>query len=229
MFFDRYAAGTVLAQKLRQYKNRDVVLYALPNGGVPVGYEVSRALNLPLDIVIVQKIGHPFSRESSICAVSEDGQSVNDKFGLCGLDESWLNYEISEKIAEAQRLRGIYMRGEPAVSAENKIAIIIDDGITTDISLRAAIQTIQDQWPEQIVIATPTVPREIVRDLRLLVDAVVVGHDETEYLGKLNSYYVDNSEVTDEDVTMLLADANRRFISSLTQRLEPIKNFIHSR
>ncbi len=228
MFFDRYAAGAVLAQKLRQYQNRDVVLYALPSGGVPVGYEISRALNLPLNVVIVQKICHPISREYGICAVSEDGQSVKDECGLCGLEESWLNYEISEKLAEAQRRRGIYKRGEPFVSAENKIAIIIDDGVTTGITLKAAIMTIQDQWPEQIVIATPVAPHEVVQDLRLLVDAVIVGQDDTEYLGTVNSYYVDNSEVTDEDVTALLTDANRRFISSLTVRLELTKDFIHS-
>jgi putative phosphoribosyl transferase len=229
MFFDRYAAGTTLAQKLRQYKNRDVVIYALPTGGVPVGYEVSRALNLPLDILIVQKIGHPISREYGICAVSEDGQSVKDECGLCGLDESWLNFEIAEKIVEAERRRYVYKRDEPSVSAENKIAIIIDDGITTGLTIRAAIQTVQDQWPEQIIVATPAAPHEVVRDLRQLVDGVIIGFDDREYRGTVNSYYVDNSEVTDEDVTALLADANRRFINNLREGVEPARSYVHSR
>src|SRR3990167_6375570 len=94
MFFDRRAAGARLAQKLNQYRGENAVLFALPKGGVPVGFEVAKALRLPLDILIVQKICHPMSQDYGICAIAETGETVCYESGLCGLDGSWLNYEM---------------------------------------------------------------------------------------------------------------------------------------
>jgi putative phosphoribosyl transferase len=206
MFFDRHAAGIKLAQQLSEYKNQDVVLYALPKGGVPVAYEVAKALHLPLDIVIVQKICHPISREYGICAIAETGETVCYESGLCGLDGSWLNFQMYMKQQEAKRQRALYKLNQPSKSAENKIAIIIDDGISTGISIKAAIQAILSEWPEKIIVAAPVAPHETVRELADLVDQVVVLNDDREYRGDTSSYYVDFMPVTDAEVIAQLEE-----------------------
>ena len=225
MFFDRHMAGELLAKKLTRFKHHDAVLYALPKGGVPVGYEVSKALGLPLDFLSVQKIGHPMNPEYGICSVSEAGNIVCDESGICGLDRSWLANEILIKEEEAHRRRVLYKRDEPSVSAENKIAIIIDDGIATGITMRAAVQAIQDQWPEKIIIATPVMPHELINDFRKLADAVITLVDDREYLGTVDAYYSDFSDVTDFEVTSLLAKANHHFVTSLPQMSESVLHY----
>ena len=226
MFFDRHEAGASLAKKLRQYRNRNVVLYALPKGGVPVGYEIAKALNVPLDLLIVQKIGHPISRDYGICAVTEDGDRIEDECGLCGLSDEWLNTEISRKLQEAARQRFIYKNNQPAVSAEDKIAIIVDDGMATGITIRAAVQAIAKEWPEQIVVATPVGPHDVIKELKSSVDAVIVELDDREFLGTVDSYYENYAEVTDLQVVSLLAAANQRFINNNLSHVDRSRNLI---
>jgi putative phosphoribosyl transferase len=217
MFFDRHAAGIKLAQELREFKNREVVLYALPKGGVPVAYEVAKALQLPMDIIIVQKICHPISRDYGICAIAETGETVCYETGLCGLDGSWLNYEMYMKQEEAKRQRALYKLNQPSQSAENKIAVLIDDGISTGITMKAAIQALQDQWPEKIIIATPVAPHETVRELSALVDTVVVLNDDREYRGDTSSYYVDFKDISDQEIVSLLNHAKQYPLNRMFQ------------
>lgn len=226
MFFDRYAAGAQLAQKLRPYTTKNTILYALPKGGVPVGYEVARELNLPLDLLIVQKIVHPISQNYGICAVAEGGELVRDECGLCGLSEEWLNYELKAKLIEADRRRDFYKQGAPSVSAEDKVAIIIDDGIETGITMKAAVMSIQNQWPDKIIVASPVAAHDVARELRGVADKVIVSLDDQQFKGKVSSYYVDYHEVTDLDVVALLADANRRFIQSYEQQPHQLKSLL---
>jgi putative phosphoribosyl transferase len=215
MFFDRHAAGTRLAKELVQYKRDGVVLYALPKGGVLVGYEVAKALELPLDIVIVQKICHPVSQDYGICAIAETGETVCYDSGLCGLETSWLNYEMYLKQTETKRQREIYKNNRPSVSAENKIAILVDDGVSTGISMKAAIQSILEQWPERIIVATPVAPHDVILELSALVDKVVVVNDDQNYRGTTAAYYMDFPEITDKEVVALLAESSRRPSQSL--------------
>lgn len=217
MFFDRHMAGKILAKKLTRFMHQDSIIYALPKGGVPVGYEVSEALGLPLDFLTVQKIGHPTNREYGICSVSEFGNIICDESGICGLDRNWLSSEILAKEEEAVRRRRLYKRGEPSVSAENKIAIIVDDGITTGITMRAAVEAIQDQWPEKIIIATPVMPHELMQEFRMLADMVVTVIDDREFLGMVDAYYTDYTDVSDQEVVSLLAKANRNFVTNLAK------------
>ncbi|OGG65512.1 hypothetical protein A3I99_04640 [Candidatus Kaiserbacteria bacterium RIFCSPLOWO2_02_FULL_45_11b] len=230
MFFDRRAAGARLAQKLNQYRGENAVLFALPKGGVPVGFEVAKALGLPLDILIVQKICHPMSQDYGICAIAETGETVCYESGLCGLDGSWLNYEMYLKQVEAQRRREVYKKNEPSLSAENKIAIIVDDGIATGITMKAAIQALQEQWPDKIVVASPVAPHDIARELTALVDSVVVVNDDREYRGTTASYYMDYSEISDQEVVSLLSESSHRFVRQV-YNLPTARNFIpiHSR
>ena len=215
MFFDRHAAGARLAKELIQYKGGDVVLYALSKGGVPVGYEVAKALNLPLDIVIVQKICHPVSQDYGICAIAETGETVCYDSGLCGLDSSWLDYEMYLKQKEAKRQREIYKGNLPSLSAENKIAIIIDDGIATGITMKAAIQSVLNQWPDKLVISTPVAPHDVTLELTALVDSVVVVNDDRDYRGTTGAYYMDFPEISDREVVSLLTESGRRSMHHL--------------
>ena len=210
MFFDRHSAGISLAQKLKEYKNRNVVVYALTKGGVPVGYEVARFLGVPLDMVIVQKIGHPVSPEYGICAVAEGGELVKDDCGLCGLDESWVNYEIALKKEEIKRQRYMYKRNVPSISAEEKIAILVDDGLSTGITMKAAVHAISSDWPAEIVVAVPVGPHDVIEDLRSMVDRVVVENEDRTFQGALRGYYFDYTSVTDQDVVALLKQAEQR-------------------
>jgi predicted phosphoribosyltransferase len=215
MFFDRHAAGTRLAKELVQYKRDDVVLYALPKGGVPVGYEVAKALDLPLDIVIVQKICHPVSQDYGICAIAETGETVCYDSGLCGLEPSWLNYEMYLKQIETKRQREIYKNNRPSLSAENKIAILVDDGVSTGISMKAAIQSILEQWPEKIVVATPVAPHDVILELSALVDKVIVVNNDQNYRGTTSAYYMDFPEISDQEIIMLLAESGQRTVQPL--------------
>lgn len=224
MFFDRHEAGKSLAMKLRQYKNRNVVLYALPKGGVPVAYEVAKALDLPLDIVIANKINHPVSDEYGICAVNEYGWQVKDECGLCGLDTEWFEYKVQQELLEAGRQRLVYKHGQESLSAENKIAIIVDDGIATGLTVKAAVQTIADQWPEEIIIATPVAPRNVVSDLKTVADTVIVDLADPQYRGKVSFYYHDFKEVSDNEVVRLLTLANQRAITGLPY-IQTIHNY----
>jgi putative phosphoribosyl transferase len=215
MFFDRHMAGKVLAKKLARYKHQDGIIYALPKGGVPVGYEVSKALGLPLDFMTVQKIGHPTNREYGICSVSEAGNIVCDECGTYGIDRDWLSNEISIKGVEAVRRRYVYKRGEASVSAENKIAIIVDDGVATGLTMKAAVEAMQEQWPEKIIIAAPVIPHELMAEFRAMADMVVTVVADRQYLGTVDAYYSDFSAVTDQEVVSLLASANHDFVANL--------------
>jgi predicted phosphoribosyltransferase len=210
MFFDRHAAGARLAKELGEYRGTDAVVYALPKGGVPVGYEVAKALGLPLDIVIVQKICHPVSQDYGICAIAETGETVCYDSGLCGLDSSWLNYEMYLKQQEAKRQREVYRRNLPSLSAENKIAIIIDDGIATGITMKAAIQSILNQWPDKLIIAAPVAAHDVARELTTLADQVVTVNSDREYRGTTGAYYMDYPKISDHEIISLLSEETQR-------------------
>lgn len=220
MFFDRHMAGKILAKKLARFKQTNSIIYALPKGGVPVGYEVSLALGLPLDFMTVQKIGHPTNREYGICSVSEAGNIICDECGTYGIERSWLASEILSKGEEAVRRRRMYRRGEASVSAENKIAIIVDDGVATGLTMKAAIEAMQDQWPEEIIIATPVMPHELLHEFRAIADMVVTVVADRQYLGTVDAYYSDFTDVTDQEVVSLLAKANRNFVTNLDKNIQ---------
>lgn len=223
MFFDRRSAGVKLAQQLREYKGREVVVYALPKGGVPVAYEIAKELNQPLDIVIVQKICHPISRDYGICAIAETGETVCYETGLCGLDGSWQNFEMYMKQQEAKRQRALYALNQPSRSAENKVAVLVDDGIATGITMKAAIQAIQSDWPEKIIVATPVAPHDTIREIKSLVDQVIVIKDDHEYRGKTSAYFVEYNPVTDFEVVSLLKQS-KNFSESNNKVLPILKN-----
>lgn len=204
MFIDREDAGRRLAEKLSSYRGKDAVILALPRGGVVIGYEVARALNLPLDIVVVRKIGHPANPEYAICAVDEKGSFLCNEAEIKSVDQSWLKEEILRQKNEALRRIEVYRGGRNSEEIGGKIIILVDDGIATGLTIRAAIKSIRKQNPKELVVAVPVVPHDTVIELRKEADMVIVLDDDPSYLGAVGAYYNYFPQVSDEEVIELL-------------------------
>jgi predicted phosphoribosyltransferase len=199
LFIDRYDAGRRLVKKLSQYKNADAVVLALPHGGVLVGQEVAAGLGIPLDIVITQKIGHPLNRRVAICAVAEDGRRICSGYGFCGLDEDWIENETILATEEAIKKRRKFGLQLP-ISIKGKTVIVVDEGVTTGLSIKAALLTIKAQKPNKIVLAVPVCPHEVVRELEGQVDNLIVLACSYRHHDSVDDYYVFFPEVSDREV-----------------------------
>ena len=204
MFKDRKEAGELLARELAEYQGQDAIVYALPRGGVVLGFAVAQALRAPLDLVIARKIGHPSNPEYAVCAVTEEGEPFCEAAERSALDPSWLAQEIKKERAEAKRRRETYLKSRKHYFAKGKIAIVVDDGVATGLTLRAAIRSLRDGKPEELIVAIPVAPHEMVNILRAEADRVVVLKDEKEYLGAVGSYFQNFSQVSDEEVIELM-------------------------
>jgi putative phosphoribosyl transferase len=204
MFSDRAEAGKKLAQALKGYQGQDVVVYALPRGGVVLGIEVAKALNAPLDLVLPRKIGHPFHPEYAICAVTESGQLVCNETEKSSIDQAWLKLEVIKEQAEAKRRRNVYLKNKSLVSVRGKIAIIVDDGVATGLTLRAGIKDVKSKKPSQVVLAVPVCPKDTAQILRQESDKLIVLNIPDFYLGAVGSYYHNFDQVKDEEVISIL-------------------------
>lgn len=196
----------MLAQALKKYKDKEVVVYALPRGGVVTALEISRYLRAPLDLIITRKIGHPYQPEYAIAATAENGHIVGTARELKSVDEKWLKEEIQRQRIEAKRRREKYLQGRAEVSAEGKIAILVDDGIATGLTMRVGIMELKHRHPKEIVVAVPVVPKTTADLLRKEADEVIaldIPPDDT-FLGAVGAYYSNFSAVEDEVVIDIL-------------------------
>lgn len=206
MFRNREEAGRRLAGLLAErYRDTEGVVYALPRGGVPLGAAVARELQMPLDLVIPRKIGHPGNPEYAVCAVTEAGEVLCDEFERARLDEGWLAFRVGEEVAEARRRRECYLAGRESLAVKGKVAIVVDDGIATGLTMRAAILDLKARRPARIVVAIPVIPADTFELLQTEVDDVVALQVEASYLGAVGSYYRDFPQLDDQAVIELLA------------------------
>ena len=204
-FEDRIDAGQKLADAVSKYKGiKNVVVYALPRGGVVIGREVAKKLGCPLDTLIIKKIGHPFSEEYAIGAVSENGNAVFNETELQNIDKKWLEKEIEKKKAEAKARRGLYSKNSQPISPKGKIAVIVDDGIATGLTMSAAIKEIKSNKPGKIIVAVPVAPKEVVDPIKKEVDEFISLSVPEAYLGAVGEYYDNFDQVSDEEVVDLL-------------------------
>jgi len=203
MFKNRQEAGRLLAEKLKKYRNANSVVYALPRGGVVVAYEIAQSLPAPLDLVITRKIGHPHNPEYAICAVSESGELQCDEYEQKVVGMQWIKEEAARQMAEAKRRRQTYL-GRESLSPEGKIAIIVDDGVATGLSIGLAIKEIQQQRPRKIVVAVPVIPEDIAEELESFVDELIALEIGKPFLGSIGQYYREFPQVEDEEVIDLL-------------------------
>lgn len=201
---NRTEAGKLLAQSLEKYRGGEVVVYALPRGGVVLGMEVAKHLSVPLDLVIPRKVGHPLSPEYAVCAVTEDGHLVCNEAEIAGLDQAWLDKAVKKEQAEAKRRLLYYLSGRPAVPVKGKTAIIVDDGVATGLTMLAAIKEVKDRQPAKTTAAVPVIPADTARQLQSEVDEVVALDAPEAYLGAVGAYYDEFEQLSDEEVVQML-------------------------
>lgn len=203
-FRDRTDAGIRLANALAKDQGEDLIIYALPRGGVPLGVEIAKRLNAPLDLLITKKIGHPRNPEYAIGAITEDGDPVCNQEEVEWVDRQWLEEETARMRLEIKRRREKYFGDIVQHPIEGKTVIIVDDGIATGYTMFASINEIKKRKPGKIVVAIPVTPEDIANKLRAIVDDLVSVQIDPFYLGAVGAYYDDFSQVEDEEVIALL-------------------------
>lgn len=208
-FRNRHDAGQLLAEVLRAHIRRPAIVYALPRGGVPVAAEIARICELPLDLVIARKVGHPMQPEYAVCAVPETGEPVCNADERRRLDPAWLEQRIAAERAEARRRRERYAGGQPRPLATGKDAVVVDDGIATGLSMEAALSEIRADRPARLIVAVPVAPPDTVTRFRGLCDEVLAVDVPEYFLGAVGAYYTDFRQLTDEDVIEELARFRR--------------------
>jgi putative phosphoribosyl transferase len=200
-------AGRRLGEALRRFASRDPVVLGLPRGGVVVAAEVARALGAPLDIVVVRKLGAPAQKELAIGAVADlDGPRVlldRDTAARVGASREYIEREVGEQVAEIRRREGVYRAGrEPAV-VRDRCAIVVDDGIATGASVRAALRAVRAGRPSWLVLAAPVVSPESLATLLDECDEAVCLL-APEGFRAVGEFYEDFSQTGDEEVVGLL-------------------------
>jgi putative phosphoribosyl transferase len=203
-FKDRADAGRKLAEALSSYRGQDVIIFALPRGGVVLGFEIARHLHAPMDLVISRKIGYPGNEECAACAVAEDGHMICDQNALSMIDPEWLKAEAEKERREAKRRREVYLLGREPLQVEGKTAIIVDDGVATGLTLMLAIEELKHRNPRRIVVAVPVVPPETAERIRDEVDELVAVEIPQYYLGAVGAYYDKFPQLTDDEVIKLM-------------------------
>ncbi len=207
-FRNRVDAGWQLAGELSEYKGREnVVVLALPRGGVVPGAVIARELNVPLDVIMVKKIGHPGNSEYAIGAVSMKGRVLESDAGV-GKDY------IEKKTKEIRDLLNVryrkYFGDKEPVAVKDKTVIVVDDGIATGRTIKAALQLLEDERPDKIIVAVPVGPTRTIRELEPFVDKIICLGIYSD-LYAIGVYYDDFSQVSDEEVKDILTDTNKVF------------------
>lgn len=211
LFQDRVDAGIILASELRQYADRkDVIVLGIPRGGVPVGFEVAKALNAPLDIFVSRKLRVPGQEELAFGAIASGGVRVLDQDIIEGAGISDQQIErITEKARnEIERREKLYRGDRPSLKLERQTVILVDDGIATGSSVRAAIQALRQLNPAKIVIGVPVAPLTTCNRLKREVDELICVNTP-KYFYAIGQFYADFSQVSDRQVTELLQKASQ--------------------
>jgi putative phosphoribosyl transferase len=211
-FADRRDAGRRLAAALSSYKGKNAIVLALPRGGVPVGYEVARALAAPLDVALVRKLGAPGYPELGIGAVVDgnDPQVVlnDDVVQMVGASPSYIEAEAAQQLVELERRRRVYRESKAAPAVAGRTVILVDDGIATGGTVRAVLRALRRSKPSRLVLAVPVAPRETLGAMRAEADDVICLATPEPFYG-VGAHYRDFEQTTDEEVIALLADARK--------------------
>jgi putative phosphoribosyl transferase len=208
-YHDRVEAGTALAERLRGYRGRDdLVVLGLPRGGVPVAFQLARSLNAPLDVFIVRKLGAPGQQELALGAIASGGVRVmNDAVVReLGLDEQDLQRATEAAESELARREQLYRNGRPPVELAGRTVIVVDDGLATGASMRAAVRAVRLHSPKEVMVAVPVAARQTCRDLALEVDELICLRTPRPFLS-VGSWYEEFEQTTDDEVRELLANS----------------------
>jgi putative phosphoribosyl transferase len=208
MFYDRYEAGQKLASALKKYRDkRNVIILAIPRGGVVTGFEVAKALNVPLDIVVARKIGAPGNPEFAIGAVSEKGEIILNEETVSNyrISQDYIKKEAKSQRAEVKRRLTEYRGKKKPINLKNKIVIITDDGIATGASVKAAISSVKTENPKKIILAMPVAPPGTIEELKKQVDEAVVIEKPSMFFA-VGQFYQIFDQTSDEEVKKILGE-----------------------
>ncbi|MBV8765793.1 MAG: phosphoribosyltransferase [Hyphomicrobiales bacterium] len=207
-FANRIEAGRRLAQALIRYARGRVVVLALPRGGVPVAAEVASALQAPLDLVLVRKIGYPRQPELAMGAVVDGADPIivrnEDVIRITGVSEAEFDEVCKQELAEIERRRSRYLGSRAPIELLGRTAIVIDDGLATGATMRAALRALRKRSPAKIVLAVPVAPSETIDAMRGEADEIVC-LEAFDFFGAIGAYYSDFRQVSDDELIDALA------------------------
>ena len=204
-FADRAAAGEALAAELQRYRGDDVLVLGLPRGGVVVAAAVARRLGAELDVLVARKLGSPVSPELAIGAVTADGARYlnRDVIAELGVPERWIAAVTATERAEAERRERLFRPGRAPVRVARRTVILVDDGLATGATMRAAARAVRRAGPGRLVIAVPVGSLQACADLRAEADDLVCLHAPADF-GAVGSWYIDFEQTADDEVERLL-------------------------
>jgi predicted phosphoribosyltransferase len=211
IFQDRSEAGRVLASALARFSgDPSVVVLALPRGGVPVGYEVARSLRAPLDVFVVRKLGAPGEEELAFGALASGGVRVlnPEVVSALGITVQEIDRVAEREQRELERREQQYRGGRPALEVQDRTVILVDDGLATGSSMRAAVLALRHRGPARIVVAVPVAPPSTCEELRAEADVVVCAATPLPFYA-VGQWYRDFAQTSDEEVQRLLELANQ--------------------
>ena len=174
------------------------MVFALPRGGVVLGYEIARRLHSPLDLLITRKIGYPGNEECAVCAVAEDGDMICDS-SASRLDQEWLQSQAEKERQEAKRRRQVYLAGRSSIPVDGKVAIIVDDGVATGLTILLAIMELKHRHPKKIIVAVPVSSLEAAERIRAEADEFIA-LEIPQYFSSVGEHYEQFPQLSDEDV-----------------------------
>ncbi|PYI99624.1 MAG: phosphoribosyl transferase [Verrucomicrobia bacterium] len=208
-FANRSEAGRLLAEKLEKYANRnDVIVLGLPRGGVPVAYEVAKRLHVPLDVFIVRKLGVPGFEELAAGAIASGSVRVlnEDVMRAIPYGDAAIEAVTAKETVELQRREQIYREGRPAPDLRGNVVMLVDDGLATGATMRAAVKALRQSGAAKIVVAVPVGPPDTCREIAQEADETIC-LSTPEYFQAVGQYYQDFSQTSDDDVRKLLTIA----------------------
>ena len=211
-FANRISAGRLLAKKLHDYADRsDVIVLALPRGGVPVAYEVSHALNAPLDVFLVRKLGVPGQEELAMGAIATGNVRVlnEDVVNYLGISADLIDKVAAREQRELARREKLYRGASAPLNVSGRTVIIVDDGLATGSTMRAAVNALKRLGPAKIIVAAPVAARETCESFKTDVDSTCVCVMSPESFQGVGLWYRDFSQTTDEEVCLLLKHAKQ--------------------
>jgi putative phosphoribosyl transferase len=208
---DRRDAGRVLAEQLSHYKGcSDLIVLALPRGGVPVAYEVAHALGAPLDVFVVRKLGYPGQEEYAMGAIASGGVQVLNPFAIDGVSELQLGHIVARERAELARREALYRGSKPPVDVRRRTVIVVDDGLATGSTMRAAVAALRQRNPARLIVAVPVGAEDTCQQLRSEADEVVCPSTPSPFRA-VGLWYQEFPQTSDDEVHRLLEDAKREY------------------
>jgi predicted phosphoribosyltransferase len=219
LFRDRRHAGDALAERLECYRGSNALVLGLPRGGVVVAAQVARGLDAELDVVVARKLGSPVSPELAIGAVTANGGRFlnDDVIAAFGVSEAYIEAVTAVQRAEARRREADLRAHRPAPSIAGRVVILVDDGLATGATMRAAVRSVRQHQPRRLVVAVPVGAPEACAALRSEADDVVCLYEPVDF-GAVGRFYGEFSQTEDAEVRALLTDATRGGASALASR-----------